>query len=140
MSNGIAPERVWSETCSYDTIGNAYFSRVIHTDPSRLRRLHVITSQFHIRRVRLIFNWIFSCDYDRYHLSFEATPDVGIDPDSLRARIEKEVSSTRDLNKIIPSLRSLRDVHDYMFTKHDAYRQHCSRDGFHPSTDAVETY
>jgi uncharacterized SAM-binding protein YcdF (DUF218 family) len=38
ISAGILQELILTETHSYDTIGNAYFSRVIHADPQRLRR------------------------------------------------------------------------------------------------------
>ncbi len=49
-------ERIWAETASLDTIGNAYFARVIHTDPAGLRRLLVVNSAFHMPRTRMIFD------------------------------------------------------------------------------------
>ena len=140
IRNGIAPEKVWLETSSYDTIGNAYFARTIHTEPSNLRRLHIITSQFHVSRVRRIFEWIFGCDDGGYQLSFEATPNVGIDASSLRARTEKEQRSMRDLSQLIPSLPTLRHVHTFLFTKHYAYRQRDRQDSFQQSTKAIRTY
>jgi len=45
-ARGINPKRILTEKCSYDTIGNAYFSRVIHTEPRGWSRLLVITSAF----------------------------------------------------------------------------------------------
>src|SRR5574341_227154 len=39
VRRGIEPRRILAETCSYDTIGNAFFSRVVHVDPLGLRKL-----------------------------------------------------------------------------------------------------
>ena len=44
LKQGMKPEKILSETISYDTIGNAYFARIIHVDPMELRKLLVITS------------------------------------------------------------------------------------------------
>ena len=56
---GIPPARILPEICSLDTIGNAYFARVIHTDPLGLSTLRVITSAFHMPRTQAIFEWVF---------------------------------------------------------------------------------
>ena len=51
---GVAPPTdVLVETTSYDTIGNAYFARVGHTDVAGWRRLLVITSDFHMERSKV---------------------------------------------------------------------------------------
>jgi len=60
--HGIAPERILVEATSYDTIGNAYFSRVIHVDPAGFRRLLIITSAFHMPRTEAVFRWVYGLD------------------------------------------------------------------------------
>ncbi len=47
---GVSPERVLTEICSYDTIGNAYFARALFSDPMALASCLVITSEFHMPR------------------------------------------------------------------------------------------
>ena len=56
MARGIASYRILPETISLDTIGNAYFARIQHLEPLQLRRLHVITSEFHLPRTIAIFS------------------------------------------------------------------------------------
>jgi hypothetical protein len=36
LARGVPAARIWAETASLDTSGNAYFARVIHTDPAGL--------------------------------------------------------------------------------------------------------
>jgi len=51
---GLDPNRLLTEICSYDTIGNAYFSRLLFSDPLHFKKLHVITSAFHFPRTKAI--------------------------------------------------------------------------------------
>jgi uncharacterized SAM-binding protein YcdF (DUF218 family) len=46
IARGVPKDRVLFETTSFDTIGNALFSRLIHIEPLKLVRLLVITSNF----------------------------------------------------------------------------------------------
>jgi uncharacterized SAM-binding protein YcdF (DUF218 family) len=39
IAAGVPPDRVLAEAHSYDTIGNAFFSRVVHVDPQGMRNL-----------------------------------------------------------------------------------------------------
>src|ERR1700682_5838027 len=59
---GIPPEHILTETHSYDTVGNAFFSRVLHVDLRGFRRLLVITSDFHLARTQAAFNWIYGLE------------------------------------------------------------------------------
>ena len=46
-------QRTLAETTSFDTIGNAFYSRNDHCSLAGWRRLLVITSEFHLARTRL---------------------------------------------------------------------------------------
>ncbi len=59
IRSGVNRRKVSSEICSYDTIGNAYFSRLLFAQPLGLKRFLVITSKFHMPRVQTVFNWIY---------------------------------------------------------------------------------
>ena len=43
------------ESWSLDTIGNAAFARLFHAELRAWRRIHIITSDFHLARTEAIF-------------------------------------------------------------------------------------
>jgi DUF218 domain len=120
---GIPKKSVLTETCSYDTIGNAFFSRVIHVEPARLRRLLVITSDFHLPRSRLVFEWIYGLEPRPidYILQFEGVADPSMDPAVLAERRSKEQTSVERLSATTPQIFTLEQLHRWIFTEHDAY-------------------
>lgn len=123
IAAGVEPDRIFIETSSYDTIGNAFFSRLLHVEPGGFRNLRIITSAFHMPRTRRIFEWIYALDggAQRYRLAFEETPDDGMDPATLRARRDKERASLVNLEPQIRSLTSMQALHRWLFTQHQAY-------------------
>jgi uncharacterized SAM-binding protein YcdF (DUF218 family) len=123
MRHGYPANRILIETSSWDTIGNAYFARVIHTDPAGFRTLLIVNSDFHMARTEVIFRWIFGVDPQRpaYSLSFERVPSVGLSPEALAGRIAREQASLAALAKTRSCLSSLAAVHRWLFTAHDAY-------------------
>eukprot|EP01102_Stenamoeba_stenopodia_P009286 TRINITY_DN2739_c0_g1_i3.p1 TRINITY_DN2739_c0_g1~~TRINITY_DN2739_c0_g1_i3.p1 ORF type:complete len:236 (-),score=27.27 TRINITY_DN2739_c0_g1_i3:3-710(-) len=124
-NSGLVPrDRIYKEWASYDTIGNAYFTRVMHTDIKNWRRLLILTSRFHMERSKAIFEWVFSLDppSNPYQLFFYATEDVGLNPEDLTIRRQKEQQSVETLiNKTIPRVRSLNQLHDFLFQEHQLY-------------------
>ena len=52
---GDRADRIFCEATSYDTIGNAYFSRVQIVEPLGWTRLLIITSNFHVPRAEAVF-------------------------------------------------------------------------------------
>jgi DUF218 domain len=120
---GIPEKSVLIETCSYDTIGNAFFSRVIHVEPARLRRLLVITSDFHLLRSRLVFEWIYGLEPRPidYILHLEGVADPSMDPAVLSERKSKEQSSLERLSATMPRILTMEQLHRWIFTEHNAY-------------------
>ena len=123
MEKGVKPERIFTETCSYDTIGNAYFSRVIHVEPGKFRKLLVITSEFHLPRTEQIFLWVYSLDHSSgfYQISFRSAPDIGIPADALKARKKKEKESLMQFLKTRETIGNLKQLHQWLHTGHAAY-------------------
>ena len=121
VSRGLLPERILVEASSWDTIGNAYFSRVIHAGPRRLRSLLVISSEFHIARTEAVFRWIYSLDGGGYSLRFEATPNDGLDAAAVSARMEKERAALAALDPVRERCRTLAEAHAWIFSQHAAY-------------------
>ncbi len=123
LARGIPSERILTETCSLDTIGNAFFVRLLHVDPLHLRRLLVITSKFHMARTQFIFHWVFSLDSpsEGYELHFEATPNDGLDAETLSAREEKEGQSLDLVHTLSQTINCLPMLHHWLFNEHGAY-------------------
>lgn len=120
VARGFDTNRLLTETASYDTIGNAYFARVIHTDPLALRRLAVVVSEFHAARCRVVFDWIFGIE-PCSTVEYVVLPDAGLTAEVRAARYAKEAESLRGLGDKPARLRTLRDVHRFLFAEHAAY-------------------
>jgi len=123
IRQGCKPRRIATETCSLDTIGNAYFARVVHTEPAGYRRLLVVTSEFHLPRAQCIFEHIFGIDAPAqpYQLHFAGTPDTGYRAEALAARRLREEQSLATWRQSLQRLPSLAALHRWLFTQHTAY-------------------
>jgi hypothetical protein len=121
VDHGVPPALVLAETCSYDTIGNAYFSRVVHVDPRGFRDLVVVTSAFHMARTEAIFRWIYGLPPRGYALSFEEVADEGIAPAALSARRRKEADALGRLPPLVSRIGSMAELHRWLFTENPAY-------------------
>ena len=129
----LPSDHVFVETTSYDTIGNAYFTRTAHTDINGWRNLLVVTDEFHMDRTKLIFDWIFgaahggrssdeSSSLNDYKLTYLSTPNVGLSEQAVTARTEREQSSAMNLRtKIIPNYSSLHEIYTFITQEHSLY-------------------
>jgi uncharacterized SAM-binding protein YcdF (DUF218 family) len=123
IKNGIPPAKILLETCSYDTIGNAFFARLIHVEPRQFSKLLVITSQFHMPRTETVFNWIFSLEpvFTPCTLNFLSASDEGIDETMLVERKENEKNNLLRLLETQKSIHPLPELHRWLFSQHTAY-------------------
>lgn len=121
LGRGVAADRIQVEATSYDTIGNAYFAKILHVDPPRWRKLIVITSEFHMPRSRAIFDWVFGMDAGVYQLRYEATADDGLSGALLERRRAKEASALQGLYGVMNRIKDGQALHRWMHTEHDAY-------------------
>ena len=125
--HGVDPTKILLDSWSKDTIGNAYFGLSSFIIPRNLERVLVITSQFHMDRSRIIFDHIFSLSNKSLRLYYCASPDVGLSPTALEARIEKEKVSAENYERnIAPNVSDLMKLNEFIFSVHDAYR-YCPR-------------
>ena len=122
MSRGVDPKLIYTETSSYDTIGNALFARLLHADPRQWKRLLIITSEFHLDRTRQIFRWIFSLTPDRgYELQFDSVHNTGMPDADLTFRQARERASLEAVRALESRLQDIEAVHHWLFTEHKAY-------------------
>ena len=103
----VPVEDVFEENVSLDTIGNAFFLRIMHLDimfpADAIVNMIIVTNSFHMPRVQTIFQWIFelpsSTNHVKYRLEFIASENVGIDAEVLHLRERKEKSSTKRIKE-----------------------------------------
>ncbi len=122
-SGGLNPEKILTEICSFDTIGNAYFSRLLFAEPFEMRRLLILTSEFHLARTKVIFDWIFSLKpvSAPYQINFESLPNLGLSSAALKARQAREKKSLDQVLETSRQITSLAACFSWIYTKHDAY-------------------
>ena len=63
IQRGIPGRFILEEAVSMDTEGNAFFLRTMHTDPAQIRKLRVITNNWHMPRTKAIFTKVFNLPY-----------------------------------------------------------------------------
>jgi len=141
-AHGIPERRILAETFSYDTIGNAFFARLVHAEPRGLRRLHVVTSRFHMPRTEAIFRWVFGVSpAGGYELSFEAAENAGISDEALEHREAKERASLDRVIALAQRIATLPQLHEWMYAEHAAYAWFLREDAYRPITGPLaETY
>ncbi|CAD7924523.1 unnamed protein product [Amoebophrya sp. A25] len=166
--HNIPPSMILEEGASLDTIGNAFFLRVVHVEALQRQfgrlQIAVFTSAFHMPRTEAIFRHVLSIPWhingrveagangelrqangndagqaveenvevpdsdmtnknnNPLKLSFHTTPNVGIADDQMAARSEREAASLGTWReRTQPRLRTLLDVHTFIFREHGAY-------------------
>ncbi len=120
IKRGVSPDAIRVENASYDTIGNAYFAKLMHIDPEGWRRLLVVTSEFHMPRTRAIFDWIFGFE-PGFELTYHASADRDVSEEAQTFRRRKEAESLRSFLSRKERFHTLREVHHWIFTGHSAY-------------------
>lgn len=126
IGEGVPAEDVFVETTSFDTIGNAFYSRNDHCSLAGWRRLLVITSEFHLARTKAIFDWVYGAagaePSGAYELSYLGTEDTGLKPAEVAARKAREQASTRNVvSSLAPGHQKLSSVREFLTTRHDLY-------------------
>jgi len=140
IDSGIHPEQILTEISSYDTIGNAYFSRLLFTEPLKLDKVLVITSVFHMPRTQALFDWIFRLPpvLANYELEYKSTENAGLTPEALAARVEREARSLANLATIRQKISNINDFTRWIYGEHKAYNLQQSPDPI--SEDELKSY
>lgn len=126
LRGGCDPTRILTECCSFDTIGNALFSRLLHAETRGWRRVLIVTSQFHLLRTRAIFETVYQLPNrhgERIACEFLGTPDEGLDELILSARREREKDSLSRWHSQVAESRwaTLADFHEWLWTHHECH-------------------
>lgn len=126
----VPSDSIWQEQMALDTIGNAYFTRLLHTDVvPGMRRLAVITNRWHMARVRAVFDHIFALPASEgdvapgYVLTYYEESDA-LPADVLDARVRDEQAKApryAEGSEWRARLRDVRALHAWMNLDHGAY-------------------
>ena len=52
------------ENHSFDTLGNAWFTKKLCLEPNNIKSCTIITSDFHMKRSKILFKWILGEEYE----------------------------------------------------------------------------
>lgn len=123
IGRGVSPKKILTERVSMDTIGNAYFTRVLFADPMHLRNIIVVTSALHMPRAKKAFNWVYGLKPLRfkYNLEFVEASDEGLDRNIVKIKTAQEKKNLRKLLPLVKKIRTMRAMHKFMFQEHAAY-------------------
>ena len=129
VERGVPPSHILEESVSLETVGNAFFARVMHTETRGLRRLAVINNNFHMPRTRAVFEHVFRVPpregdpSTTYELEFIAVEDR-LAADVLEARLQKEASALPRFATGGPwqlATPTLRHMHEWLYQENTAY-------------------
>lgn len=124
---GIPFERILLCSSCWDTIGNAWFSRVLHVEPAGFESLLIITSDFHMQRTKAIFEKTFQLKRKqgqvprKYQLSFESTPNTSISPEIVAERTAYEQKQTERWLDTCKNFEHLEDLYLWLVNNHELY-------------------
>lgn len=124
MAKGVPAAAIVEEKLSLDTIGNAWFLRLLHTAPRGWRRLHVVTSDFHLPRTRAIFDWVFGLGGGGgggYKLSYEGVENRGLSAAAVAEREAREAKSLANVRALAARLTTEAALHAWLHSEHGAY-------------------
>jgi len=122
IGKGVKSKKIFKEWSSFDTIANGVFGFNNFIVPLKLKKIVVITSNFHMNRSKAIFNWINSLYNNIIEIKFLSVSDKNIDDELISIRTTKENKSLENLKKnVILKYSSLQEMLNWFYTEHKAY-------------------
>jgi vancomycin permeability regulator SanA len=115
---GIDSKDIYREWSSYDTIANGYFAFMNYVYPLGLKNILVITSEFHMERVKIIFNWINKMSLN-INVQYSASQDL--EEYDLKHRCDREKESIDRLKILINEINTLPQFTKWLYEEHNAY-------------------
>lgn len=119
---GVNENMIYREWSSYDTIANAFFSLTTHIcfNPN-IKHIGIITSQFHMKRTKAIFNWIYNLDNNKYKLNYFEASDEDLDKNMLKCRKEREEKSLQNILILKEKIQTMYQFTEWLYKEHNAY-------------------
>jgi len=122
IMNNINENNILKECSSYDTIANGFYSFMNYIIPLKIREIILITSKFHMKRVKLIFNYINSLSGQNINIIYIETPDE-LEEEILKIRSHRENNSSKLFtNNIVEKYNTIEAFTLWLYTKHKSYK------------------
>lgn len=118
----IPKEKIIAETFSRDSIGNIYlaFSSVVL--PMGINNVCIVTSQFHMKRVRAIVAWMQQVfNLQEIKIDFETADDPGFSAETGRLIRDREEQSVENIKIMSKQITCANDFVHWFFFEHKAY-------------------
>ena len=90
-------------------------------EPMQLHRLLVVTSEFHMPRTKLIFEWVVRLWLPDATVEYRAADNRGIDPELLQGRCDKEKKGCDNVMAQARQYTTKAAVSTFLFVDHGAY-------------------
>lgn len=123
ITNGVNPKHIIKEWGSYDSLASVYFCLMLCIIPRNWDNICVITSSFHMERVRNLFKWIFGLhNKNKYNFLFlKVNDEDNVPKDVLDVRIQREKNSVKHLKNVISSIKTIKHFNEWLYTEHKSY-------------------
>ena len=120
IANGVKSSDVIKEWASYDSLASVYFCMLLCVIPRGFKKVGVITSNFHMKRVSMLFKWIFGLHSEEYKFMFIQVKDI-MDKEKLQSRNQREKNSVQSLKNVIKDVNTLTKLNKWLYSEHKAY-------------------
>lgn len=115
-NNKIHINEIIKESKSLDTIGNAVFTRKIVDDLKGTSKIFVVSSCYHMNRVRFIFDMVFGSNYQINYDHCHPFNEKGIE--------DKEYTSLESAQKFFKNIvpGDIKFIERHLFAIHECYK------------------
>ena len=121
INKNISYKEIKREWGSYDTIANGFFSFTNFILPLKIKECVLITSEFHMERVKEIFDYfknLFSQDINITYI----TSENNMDNELLNIRKRREKQSVESFKKnIVDKIKTVDEFIEWFYVEHNAY-------------------
>ncbi len=114
IKKGILKKNIFLENKSKDTISNAYYAKKIYFIPKKEKEAKIITSEFHLPRVKYIFKKVFGKDYNFRYIAISSNLNKK-SAEKVKTRQKKLLKKTKEI------LGEMRDG-EHNFLKNKFYK------------------
>lgn len=123
FSKNVPPSAIYREWASYDTIGNGYYFYTNYVIPLNIKNIYIITSDFHIKRTKIIFNFFNNIFKTSLNINYISTENYNMNENTLKIRRERENNSNHVFIKnIVNKIFTVQDFSIWFYTQHNAYK------------------
>ncbi|TSC87374.1 MAG: hypothetical protein G01um10147_695 [Microgenomates group bacterium Gr01-1014_7] len=120
ITQKIDPLRILKEERSLDTVGNAYYTRLLHLEPRGWWEPTIITNEFHMPRVQFIFDRVLDGKYNPQYIE---APNLGMGSEELASWQRHEDEMLKFYEHLFTGVRKgdLLFLEDYIYHRNPAY-------------------